>query len=69
MKKNLYAAFKQSKEGAEAPFCACSTIAGYVTVSGRKCQVTVTVEADEDEWLDDAASIKANAQHGKPPAN
>ena len=60
MKKNLFAAFEQSKEGAEEPFCACETIAGYVTVSGRKCQVTVKVSAEEDEWLDDEASIKAN---------
>lgn len=64
MKKNLFAAFEQSKEGAEEPFCACETIAGYVTVSGRKCQVTVKVSAEEDEWLDDEASIKANA-HGE----
>ena len=60
MNKKLTDAFKQSKEGAEEPFCTCETIAGYVKVNGRKCQVTVKVSAEEDEWLDDDAAIKAN---------
>ena len=62
MNKQLIAAFEQSRAGAEEPFCACETIAGYVTVSGRKCQVTVKVSAEECEWLDDTAGIKSNTE-------
>lgn len=57
--KKLRTAFEQSKRGVEEPFCSCETIAGYIMVDGRYCQVTVKISAQQEEWLSDDADIKS----------
>jgi hypothetical protein len=37
------------------PFESCSVAAGFCeTPDGRKAQIIITVQTDEDEWIDEA---------------